>query len=153
MILSQACQYGIQAVFYLALQKDEPVLSRDMASRLSIPPHYLAKILQDLSRHGLLLSHKGRGGGFKLARPPGKIKLLDIVLATEGTDFGQKCLLGLAECSGEVPCPVHAHWAPIKEAFWNLLSEKSVQELIEDAAALRPWLLPGVPVPRVISWD
>ena len=74
MILSQACQYGLQATIYLAVQGDTPVLSKDIATQLGIPPHFLAKILQELSKRGLLLSIRGRGGGFKLSRDPNPVR-------------------------------------------------------------------------------
>ena len=146
MILSQACQYGLRAVLFLALDNSEPVLSKEIAAKLQIPPHFLAKILQDLSRRGLLLSFKGRGGGFRLARPADQIRLQDIVLAIEGEGFGKKCVLGLAECNEEIPCPVHSQWAPIKQEIWRMLGEKSIQQLVRDAAQTRRFLLPDVPI-------
>lgn len=146
MLLSQACQYGLRAVLYLAMDNTEPVLSKEIATKLHIPPHFLAKILQDLSRRGLLLSFKGRGGGFRLARPADRIKLEDIVLAIEGESFGKKCVLGLAECNEEIPCPVHTQWAPIKEEIWRMLRGKDILQLVREAAQARRFLLPDVPI-------
>ena len=150
MILSQTCQYGIQATFYLALQGETPALCSDIATKLHIPQRFLANILQDLSRRALLLSFQGRGGGFRLARPADQIKLEEIVLAIEGENFGQKCVLGLDQCSQDIPCPLHAQWAPIKAAIWSMLRDKSVQQLVEDAAAGRKLLLPGLTIPKEI---
>ena len=153
MILSQTCQYGVQAIFYLAVQGEKTALCSEIAAQLNIPHRFLANILQDLSRRNLLLSFKGRGGGFRLAQPADQIKLEDIVLAIEGEGFGRKCVLGLAECSEDVPCPLHAQWAPIKTAIWSMLKDKSVRQLVSDAASGRGWLLPGLPIPKDLLTD
>ncbi len=147
MILSQACQYGLQATIYLAVQDEVPVLSKDIATQLGIPPHFLAKILQGLSKRGLLLSFKGRGGGFKLSRDSNAITLMDVVLAIEGEGFGTRCLLGLAECSEEVPCPIHSQWKVVKAATFRILGEQSVKDLVDGASRASRWLLPGIPLP------
>ena len=135
MILSRACKYGLQAVLHLARYDDRPVLSKEIAQALDIPQHFLAKILQDLARHGLLQSFKGRGGGFKLARPANKIKLLEVVETIEGGDFDDGCVLGLRECSDEQACPVHYQWKEIKNQILGMLTEKDVKGLLESTAA------------------
>ena len=147
MILSQACQYGLQATIYLAVQGEAPVLSKEIATQLGIPPHFLAKILQGLSKRGLLKSFKGRGGGFKLSRHPNAITLLDVVRAIEGEDFGTWCLLGLAECSEDVPCPIHSQWKVVKGDILRILGEQSVKDLVDGASGASRWLLPGIPLP------
>lgn len=132
MILSQACKYGLQAVLYLAEHGSEPILRKEIAEKLDIPPFFLAKILQDLSRRGLLLSYKGRGGGFTLARPAGNIRLIDVVEAIEGTGFSDECVLGLPDCSDESACAVHAKWKLAKAEILSMLGEKSVKELVSE---------------------
>ena len=132
MIISQACKYGIRAVLYLADHGPEPLLSKQIAADLGIPSHFLAKILQDLSRHGLLLSFKGRGGGFKLARPAEEIALLEVVQAIAGHQFGEGCLLGLPKCSPNSPCTLHHQWEGIKGQILELLSDRSIRVLLEE---------------------
>ena len=135
MILSRACNYGLQAVLHLARHDGRPLLCKEISQALNIPQHFLAKILQDLSRRGLLQSFKGRGGGFKLARSADEIKLLDVVETIEGTELDAECVLGLSECSDEEACPVHHQWKQIKAQILNMLSEKSVKGLLEDTAS------------------
>jgi Rrf2 family transcriptional regulator, iron-sulfur cluster assembly transcription factor len=133
MIISQACKYGLRAMVHLAQHSEEPVLSRDIAKELQIPEHFLAKILQDLSKNKLLLSFKGRGGGFKLARQPQSIKLLEVVEAIDGPQFGQGCLLGLPECRDEAPCPLHYQWSDIKGSILHMLEQTSIQHVLEES--------------------
>jgi len=131
--MSQACKYGLRAIVHLAQHRDEPVLSRDIARELRIPEHFLAKILQDLSKNTLLQSFKGRGGGFKLARSADDIKLLEVVQAIDGPQFGQGCLLGLPECSDNSPCPLHYQWSELKESILRMLEETSIQHVLEES--------------------
>ncbi|MEW6752423.1 MAG: Rrf2 family transcriptional regulator [Candidatus Latescibacterota bacterium] len=136
MIISQACKYGLRAMVYLAQRGRAPVLSRDIAKELHIPEHFLAKILQDLSKNKLLHSFKGRGGGFRLARAPQAIRLLEVVEAIDGPDFGQGCLLGLPVCSEEAPCPLHHQWSDIKATMLHMLEQTSIQQVIEESCPL-----------------
>ena len=76
-MLSQACKYAIRAVLYLAQRGGkDPLLCKEIASELDVPEQFLAKIMQDLVRHKLLVSFKGRRGGFNLLRSTRQISLL-----------------------------------------------------------------------------
>lgn len=133
MIISQACKYGLRAMVYLAEHGAQPVLSRDIARELRIPEHFLAKILQDLSKNRLLDSFKGRGGGFCLARAPDQITLLEVVEAIDGPDFGQGCVLGLPECSDESPCPLHYQWSDIRATILQMLSRTTMEHVVNES--------------------
>jgi Rrf2 family protein len=133
MILSQAAKYAIRAVLQLALHPDKPQLSKEVAAQLDIPSHFLAKVLQDLVRGGLLLSYKGRGGGFTLARPADQIRLLEVVQVIEGQTFGEACVIGLPECGDSAPCPLHTYWKEIKGDVFRMLEENSVGDMCDDA--------------------
>lgn len=131
MIISQACKYGIRAMVYLAEHVSEPRLSRDIAHALHVPEYFLAKILQDLSRNRLLESFKGRGGGFRLGRPADRIKLLEVVEAIDGPQFGQGCLLGLPVCSDAAPCPLHYQWSGIRSTILQMLEQTTIQHAVD----------------------
>lgn len=126
LIFSRACEYGLQAMLYIATKRtNERVMAREIAEALQIPVHYLAKILEDLSHGGLLISHKGAGGGFALGKPATKISLLDIVNIIDGPEFIDTCALGFPGCSELNPCPAHPAWKKIKaEIIESVLSKK-----------------------------
>ncbi len=134
MILSQPSKYGLRAVLYLAQRGPELTQAKEIAEALDIPMPYLAKILQDLSKRSVLVSSKGRGGGFKLARPANEITLMDVVESIEGSSFVGGCVLGLRECPGEDPCPLHDQWALIKAEILDMLVAESVMHLVEDSS-------------------
>ena len=88
MILSRSSEYAIRAFLYLA--KQEPgrlVMARQIADDAGLPGHFLAKLLQQLARKGLVRSNKGPSGGFTLASDPKDINILAIVEAVEGTEI------------------------------------------------------------------
>jgi Rrf2 family protein len=130
MILSRTSQYAIQALIFIATQpKGQPVLNREIASHLNVPPAYLAKIMQSLCKGNLLYSFRGRLGGFCLREGAEKTDLMQILTLTEGPGFTQECVLGLKVCSDATACPMHAKWQPIKKKVVSLLQEQTLEKL------------------------
>jgi Rrf2 family protein len=130
MILSRTSQYAIQALIFIATQpKGQPVLNREIASHLNVPPAYLAKIMQGLCKGNLLYSFRGRLGGFCLREGAEKTDLLHVLTLTEGPGFAQDCVLGLKVCSDATACPMHAKWQPIKKKVIALLQEQTLEKL------------------------
>jgi Rrf2 family transcriptional regulator, iron-sulfur cluster assembly transcription factor len=133
LIFSRQCEYALQAVLYLALRPEGEMTSiKELTGRLKIPYHFLAKILQDLSRKGLLSSQKGPTGGFALAMPAKEITLFHIVEAVDGADFTRTCVLGFAECSGASPCAVHDTWGGLRDSIYSMLVTKNVAQLARE---------------------
>jgi Rrf2 family iron-sulfur cluster assembly transcriptional regulator len=127
---SRHCEYALQATLYLALRPQGEMISiKELSKKLKIPYHFLGKILQDLSRKGLLVSLKGPTGGFALAKPPGDITLFEIVEAIDGAEFTRSCVLGFRECSGRHPCAVHEEWEEMRDRLHQMLATKSVGQL------------------------
>ncbi len=90
MKLTHACGYAIHAVVYLARQKDEHLIaSREIAEAQGLPERFLVKVLKPLVSAQVLLSLRGPNGGYRLARAPRTISLLDIVEAVDGPIRGQ----------------------------------------------------------------
>src|SRR5215469_11126861 len=82
MIYSRSAEYAIRSFVYLAQIPDGKfAMARHIAEEEQIPAHFLAKILQELTRKGLLRSNKGPSGGFSLRLPANQIRLLDLVEA------------------------------------------------------------------------
>jgi Rrf2 family protein len=130
MILSRTSQYAVQAMIYIATKPPgEPVLNRDIAAHLNVPPAYLAKIMQNLCKGNLLYSYRGRLGGFCLRENMEKTDLMHILVMTEGVGFTEDCLLGLKVCSDATACPMHTKWKPIKEKIFHLLQEQTLEKL------------------------
>ncbi|MBI4535624.1 MAG: Rrf2 family transcriptional regulator [Ignavibacteriae bacterium] len=130
LVFSRQCEYALQAVLYLALKSPGEMTSmKEMAEKLDIPYHFVSKILQNLTRKGLLSSLKGPSGGFTLSMPSRDITLFHIVEAIDGVEFTKNCVLGFPECSGKNPCAVHDTWATLREGLYNMLVSKNVAEM------------------------
>lgn len=91
--LSDAASMGIRSVLYIAKHKQEWLQAKQIAQDLAISYHHLNKVLQRLRKVQILLSIKGTKGGFKLARSPLRITLLDIYEAIEGSIMRDACPL------------------------------------------------------------
>ena len=83
-LLSKSCVYGIRASIYIASEEENGFIPiSQVAKELNLSPHFLTKILQELTNEDLLLSHKGPRGGVKFARDTSKIKLIEIIGAID----------------------------------------------------------------------
>ncbi len=87
MIYSKSSEYAIRATIHLAQLPDgDHAMAKEIAQQEEIPAPFLAKILQELARKGILRSVKGPAGGFTLKKKASEIRLLDIVGAIDGHD-------------------------------------------------------------------
>jgi Rrf2 family transcriptional regulator, iron-sulfur cluster assembly transcription factor len=125
---SKKCEYGLQAVLYLAAHLEKEVITSDeIAKKLDIPKEFVSKILQSLTESKIVSSKKGKAGGFKLAKHPSKIKLINIVEAVDGLDSFKTCVLGFPNCSAENPCPLHDKWGELRARAYEMLSEENLE--------------------------
>jgi Rrf2 family protein len=84
-MITQTAKYALRTLAYLSQQDGSTFLqTRDLAEALHIPPNYLGKIMQKISRAQLVDSQKGLHGGFKSIRPANQISLYDVLLALDG---------------------------------------------------------------------
>lgn len=129
-MFSQACKYAIRAMFLLAqrTEKSRFVGIKEIADGLDAPQHFTAKILQELSKKGYILSAKGPNGGFMLSEEQLKTTLMDIVIAMDGNKIVTSCCLGLSDCSEKNPCPVHFEYKSIRKKITTMLSSTKVSD-------------------------
>jgi Rrf2 family protein len=130
MIYSRSSEYAIRAFVHLAQVPDGRfAMVKNIAEQEEIPAHFLAKILQQLARKGLLRSSKGPTGGFALRVPANEVRLLDIVEALDGLTAYQQCASGLAECSDEMPCSMHDSWMTLRSRIMDYLGRNTIADL------------------------
>lgn len=138
MILSQACNYGILAMFYIAKESREGkyMSIRTVSSELNISFAFLTKILQQLTHAGMLSSVRGAKGGVALARPAEDIRLYDIVKAIDGDALFHECMLGLPGCGEQKPCPMHETWSVLRSKLKKSFMEHDLADASVDIEAL-----------------
>ena len=129
---SKKCEYGLQAVLYLAvLEEDYICSSEEISNKLSIPKEFTSKILQNLTESGLIESRKGKSGGFKIAKETSQIKLIDIVEAIDGVEIFSNCVMGFQHCTSEKKCPLHNEWDIIITKAYLMLSRETIDKYKE----------------------
>jgi Rrf2 family iron-sulfur cluster assembly transcriptional regulator len=130
MIYSRSAEYAIRAFVHLAQVPDgKYAMVKNVAEQEEIPAHFLAKILQQLARKGLLRSSKGPTGGFALKVEASEIRLVDIVEALDGLAPYQDCAMGLSECHDEMPCAVHDSWMILRSRIMEYLGRNTIGDL------------------------
>ena len=138
-MLSKSGIHAVRALILLAeLPRGARAGTASIAERIDAPKNYLGKILQQLSREGLVVSQKGLGGGFRLARDPKDISLFDIVEPIEQIERWGGCILGRETCSDENPCQIHDGWNSVKEAYMHLLNNTTLANLVAQQKAGDP---------------
>lgn len=129
-MLSAGCRYGIRAVLYLTCVKDDDFVPVHVISdELDIPKYFLAKVVQQLVQHDVLVSHRGRGGGVALARSPGEIALVDILEALDEHEPLYYCLIGLPDCKPGGTCPFQDDWACVQGMVRNVYENTSIDAI------------------------
>lgn len=130
MLYSPTCQYALRALIYLASQKNaDPVLGRKIAEDEGIPKQFLSKILHLLRNKGLIITTKGPGGGYRLARPAQRISLGQVVEAIDGKmDISQRCILGLDKCSDEESCALHDQWKKFQKQYLSTIKGLNLEQ-------------------------
>lgn len=134
MFYRRSSQLALQATLLLALEPGGgPRRIRELAADLGVASTYLTKVLQNLTRVGLVRAYRGPGGGVQLARSAHKISPWDVLLAVEPVAEFTRCLLGVRQCSEATPCPVHSAWVPARDRIRQILQTKSLREFATEA--------------------
>ncbi len=122
-MVSKTCEYAIRAMLFIAQKSknNAKVGVKQIAKAIDSPEPFIAKILQDLGRKGLVLSAKGPTGGFYLDNIGLKKSLADIVNAVDGDKLFTGCGLGLKSCSAKMPCPVHDNFVSIRKEIKSMM--------------------------------
>lgn len=131
-MFSKACEYGIRASIFIATKSSEGIRVgiKDVAKEIDSPEPFTAKIMQILTKSGIIYSAKGVGGGFEVSKEALKsIKLIQIVDAIDGNTIYKGCGIGLKECSEIHPCPVHNQFKKIRELLLAMLTNTTLEEL------------------------
>ncbi len=142
-IFSRTCEYAIRAVLYIAHQStpSQKIGIKEIAAGIDSPELYLAKILQNLSKKGIINSTKGPHGGFYIQEDSLRKPLSEIVEAIDGEGLFRGCALGLSQCSELNPCPLHDQFKSIRTQIHQVLSQTTIgefnQELVEGILSLR----------------
>jgi Rrf2 family iron-sulfur cluster assembly transcriptional regulator len=116
--LTHTAEYALRAMSSLALRGEEaPMRANELSESTAVPLAYLWKIMRRMVAAGLVVSAKGHGGGFRLARRPEAISYMDILEVVGYDAKAGSCVFGWGQCRNDKPCPMHHTWSKLNESF------------------------------------
>ncbi len=132
MKLSTKAQYGMRAMLDLALHQGRgPILVKDIAKRQELSENYLEHLVLSLKAAGLVNSTRGARGGYSLAKPPARIKLIDVIQALEGSLALVECVNAPRVCQRANSCVTRDIWSEMALAMKGVLKSTTLQDLVE----------------------
>lgn len=136
-MITQTVEYALRAVTTLAYRHGEPTTTEDVAEATKVPVAYLAKILQNLARKGIIHTQRGVGGGVSLAKAAADLTILDVVNAVEPILRYKTCPLGITS-HGNRLCPLHTRLdkslADLEDAFRGV----TLADILNEPTASKP---------------
>ena len=130
MQIPRRLDYGLRAVIYLSSQDPEKCCSiTEIAKQQGVPRKFLAKIIQDLTRSGLIRSKRGSCGGYALARTPDSISFFDVIQALEGPVAVNACMDPHLGCDQFTKCTMVGVWSDVQRKVTEVLTGTTIGDL------------------------
>lgn len=130
-MLTKSTEYAIRALVFIQLKNNlnqRPGVI-EVSSEIDAPTAFTAKILQTLTKHELIGSMKGRGGGFFFTDRNKNLSLYQVITIMEGTSVFTRCGFGLSQCNDSKPCPLHHRYAAVRDEYLQIAKTESIQTL------------------------
>ena len=131
--LSKKVEYGLIAIRHIATRAHgDIVTAKEIADIYRIPYELLAKVLQKLTRSGLVVSHQGVRGGYTLAKPPGEIPVSTIIHAIEGTTpmIAQCMSDGPESCGVFTVCTIKSPLTKVQANIERAFNSMTLSEIV-----------------------
>jgi len=138
-VLTKKAKYALLAALHLARRESEgAVLIAEIAEAERIPKKFLETILLTMKNRGLLVSRKGRGGGYALARPAEQVSFGEIVRIMDGPLAPVPCVSLTAyrrceECASEERCEIRGVMQRARDAISAVLDTTSLADALRAA--------------------
>jgi Rrf2 family protein len=130
MQIPRRVDYGLRAVIYLADQDPKKCCSiTEIAKRQGMPRKFLEKIIQDLTRGGLIKSKRGSCGGYALARTADAISFFDVIRAIEGPLAVNVCMDEHLGCDQSPRCTMQGVWSDVQRKITEVLTQTTIADL------------------------
>ncbi|MGZ5190192.1 MAG: RrF2 family transcriptional regulator [Flavisolibacter sp.] len=133
MMFSKSFGYAIRGILYIAIMQDEKrfIQSEEIAQNLTVPKHFMSKILKSLVKDGIISSVKGPTGGFTTNSRTLGVPLMKIFRKTEGEETFETCVLRLNHCNPFHPCPLHSQIENIRQKLDFVLVNTTIEDLLK----------------------
>ena len=138
MQLTRGADYGVRVMVQLASVEPGSRMSLgELAAAAEAPPAFLSKVLQQLVRSGLIVSHRGKRGGFSLANQGCNPSLLEIIDAMDGLPPLNDCLKTEGPCERAAWCGAHLVWLEAQSRMREVLANAKLDEMVHTARTRR----------------
>ena len=135
--LTRRGDYAVRAMLALAEVGDRRLSAATIGARMQIPATFVPQVMADLSRSRMAQASLGRTGGYRLARPPELISLLEVIDAVEGDGRRRTCVLRGGPCDALGRCRVHDTFSQAQDALRAVLAKTSLADLAKHDSASR----------------
>lgn len=132
--ISKLTDYALVIAAYLGKEPERFVQTGDIALNTHIAKPTTAKLLKKLAKHGILESHRGATGGYKLAKTPADISVANIIEIMEGPMAIMDCTLGQEHCPIYANCSINAPWIQVNRIIVKSLETIKLSDLQPIAA-------------------
>jgi len=133
--LNRITDYAVVVLTQMAREPDKLVTAPQLAQDSNVPLPTVAKLLKELTRGGVLASHRGVNGGYTLARAPDRVSMLSVIDALEGPVSLTACVDGAeGDCDVERLCPVRGNWDRVNGAIHQALQSVSLADMAAPTA-------------------
>jgi Rrf2 family protein len=130
--LTATAEYALRAMSYLALlPKGQALSAALLAENTGVPLHYLLKVMRKLVAADMVISAKGHGGGFYLARLPNRISYRHILEAVGYEKPVATCVFGWGKCRDSKPCPMHESWKQLNQVFSKWAEGTTLEDILQ----------------------
>ena len=136
-MFSQTVEYALRATVHLAMNNDRPQKTNQIADATQVPTAYLAKVLRELNRHGLVHSQRGLGGGISLAKSPEEMTILEIVNAVDPVTRIKTCPLQLPSHGAQL-CALHRRMDNALAMVESAFAETTLDEILKESTERLP---------------
>lgn len=136
-IIRRHTDYAIRALLHLADSDGQTLTGSGLAEYCDIPLSFAYKVLKMLGRADIVVSRRGRPGGFRLSRRPEDVSLRDVVEALQGPVSVSQCVLDPSVCDRSETCPVSATWSELQHDMVRFFEATTLADLQQRAAGSR----------------
>ena len=142
-MISQKAKYALRALVALAREKPGQALAiGDIAEQQSIPKKFLEQILLDLKHQGLVVSRRGKAGGYALLRPADTISFGQVLRIVDGPIAPLPCLSKIAyrrcqDCKEEASCEIRRVFARVADATRDVLDRTTIADALNERIPAR----------------
>jgi Rrf2 family protein len=120
--------------------KSNKILAKNISEPINVPQAYIAKLLQELSKHNIVSSMRGPNGGFYMDEQNLKTPLINIITVIDGDNRLNSCLLSIQNCNSSKPCPLHDFAASYRVHLLENLEKSTIKDMVEGIKAKKSFL-------------